>query len=283
VIGAALLAAVCVAGFACGRYLVTLPGAAAIVAILLVLSLGGESAVPFMLATLGPWLAGFVVRSRQALVDALRQRTAELESEGAALARLAAEGERARIVRELHDIVAHHLAVIVVQAGAGRVVGGCREEDVPRLDRISAAGRRALAEMDQLGHLLDGDKPSAAVDIDALLDQARAAGLRVDARCSPLDVPPTLERVVHAILREGITNAIKHAPRSHVELLLETRRDELEIELVSSPGEGERTLRSVGSGLGLAGLRERVEAFGGRFESGAVDAGWRLRAELPLQ
>jgi signal transduction histidine kinase len=283
VIAAAILIAVCVAGFACGRYLDTLPGALAVIAILLALSLGGDDTVPFMLATLGPWLAGFVVRSRQALVDSLRRRTDELEHERAELARLAAEAERARIARELHDIIAHHLAVIVVQAGAGRISAGERSENAARLARIAEAGEQALAEMDHLVDLLGEHEAGTALDVQALLDQARAAGLRVDARLSPLDLPRTLEPIVHAILREGITNTIKHAPGAHVDLLLATRTGELEIELLSSAGEGEPTLRSTGSALGLVGLRERVEAFGGRFESGAANGGWRLRAELPLR
>lgn len=280
-IEAAVLVAVCLAGFASGRYLDTVAGGAVVVAILLVLSLGGDDAVPFMLATLGPWLAGFVVRSRHALVDSLTQRTAELESERKALAELAAERERARIARELHDIVAHHLAVIVVQAGAGRVGAGGRDEDAEHLGTIAEAGRQALGEMDQLVDLLGEPVPSPPLDIDALLDQARASGLRVTARIAPLDLPLPLEQVVHAVLREGITNAIKHAPRSDVQVAIDTRADKLAVEVLSSGGSGPGALASTGSGLGLAGLRERVEAVGGTLESGAAPGGWRLHAELP--
>ena len=132
ILGLVVLGAV---AYACGAHAGIVPGAAGVAAMLAaVLVVGADDLVPVTIAALGPWLAGRVVGSRSALVRALAQRTRELEAERDAATRLAVRHERARIARELHDIVAHNLAVMVVQAGAGRMA----EQDPP--ERVRKRG-----------------------------------------------------------------------------------------------------------------------------------------------
>jgi signal transduction histidine kinase len=282
----ALLIVTCVAGYAAGRYLAPFPGGL----IPLVLLAAGaatdiDNVVPFILGAAGPWLAGVAVRSRHELIDALARRRRELEAEQEDLARLAAERERARVARELHDIVAHQLALIVVQAGAGRMTEESPREASERLGRIREAGEGALDEMDRLVTLLEpADGAPQTRDISVLVDQAQASGLTVSAHGvpRPAELSSDVEQLAYHVVREGFTNVLKHAPGSVVDLSLSAKPAALEIELRNSGGEGSSGLSDSGSGLGLEGLRERLEARGGRLESAAENGGWRLHAGLPL-
>jgi signal transduction histidine kinase len=277
--------AACLASYVAGRYLKPWPGALLPVVFVAGLSLSGESVVPFILGTAGPWLAGRALGSRHELVVALDRRKHELEAEQEGLARLAAERERARIASELHDIVAHHLAVIAVQAGAGRMSRDDEPVALERLARIRDAGAQALAEMDRLVALLEpGDEAPETRDLSVLVDQAQASGLALTATGIPPDaqLPAEVERLAYLIVREGLTNVLKHAPGASVDLSLEASARALEIELRNSGGKHEPTLSETGSGLGLQGLRERVQDRGGRLDAGASNGGWSLRAGLPL-
>jgi signal transduction histidine kinase len=282
----AILIPICGVAFVCGRYLSPLIGGAICAAILGtgITVGGGESVVPFALVTAVPWLAGTAVRSRQGLLDSLTSRTKELESERDNLARLSVQRERARIARELHDIVAHHLAVIVVQAGAGRMAPTEPEAASERFSRIRQTGEQALSEMERLVDLLQTEDGREDHRIEVLLDQAEAAGLRLNAQALPaeLSLSPEAESLAYRIVQEGLTNAMKHAPGSDVSLRISMRADELEIELRNSGGEAPSALARTGSGLGLRGLRERLETLGGSLEAGAVADGWRLHADIPL-
>jgi signal transduction histidine kinase len=271
--------------YACGRYARTLPGAGCCVAIVVTAVLaGGDTVVPFVLVTAAPWFAGFAVRGRQEMLDSLDSRTRELEAEQDTLARLSVQRERARIARELHDIVAHHLAVIVVQAGAGRMAGGEEPEAAERFARIRQSGEQALSEMEHLVDLLQASDDEDARRIDVLLDQAQAAGLKLSASPLPpeLSLPPEAERLAYRVVQEGLTNAMKHAPGSEVRLRLSASAGELEIVLENWGGEGSSALAGTGSGLGLRGLRERLESLGGTLEAAPSGGGWRLRADIPL-
>jgi signal transduction histidine kinase len=281
----ALLVPVCAVAFVCGRYLAPAAGIVCCLAIVVAATLALEDAVvPFILATAGPWLAGFAVRRRQDMLDSLKTRTQELEAEQDNLARLSVQSERARIASELHDIVAHHLAVIVVQAGAGRVAPGEQGETAERFARIRESGEQALSEMERLVDLLQADEIEGWYHIELLLDQAQATGLRLSSSPLPADLSlsPEAERLAYRIVQEGLTNAMKHAPGSDVRLRVSATATELEIELRNSGGEGRSELADTGSGLGLKGLRERLETLGGRLEAEPDDGGWRLRADIPL-
>jgi signal transduction histidine kinase len=282
----AVLIPICGVAYVCGRYLSRLMGGSICTAILGIgIAIGGgESVVPFVLVTTVPWLAGAAVRSRQGLLDSLRSRTQELESERDNLARLSVQRERARIARELHDIVAHHLAVIVVQAGAGRMAPTEPEAAAERFSRIRQTGEQALSEMERLVDLLQTEGGRDDRRIEVLLDQAEAAGLKLNACPLPpeLSLSPDAESLAYRIVQEGLTNAMKHAPGSDVSLRIAVKSDELEIELRNSGGEAPSSLARTGSGLGLRGLRERLETLGGSLEAGAEANGWRLHADIPL-
>ena len=267
-----LLVAFAVGGFAAGAHLARGRGAVVVALALAVsVALEPDSFVPLSFTALAPYLAGLALRDRTRLVAALGARTRELEREQEAFARLAVEHERARIARELHDIVAHHLAVMVVQAGAGRMAAasGDTSRQGERFAGIRAAGGEALDEMARLLDLLETGRET----LPRLLERARAAGLNVR-----YDGPDELGEDARRIVQEALTNALKHAPGADVEI--EVRGDELS---VRDHGARTRvTLAETGAGLGLDGLRERAEAAGGRLAAGpAATGGWEVRATLP--
>jgi signal transduction histidine kinase len=282
------IVAVCAVSYACGAY-GSMPAGAVAAAILLValLVLGdSDSVVPPLLATIGPWAAGYIVRTRQELIGALGARTRELEAEQDAFARLAVRRERARIAHELHDIVAHHLAVMVIHAGAGRMASREEGRDGERLDNIREAGDQALAEMTRLVAMLQADADDAlpqAGRLRLLLDQARATGLDLRASSPPdLRLPAEVEEGAYRLVQEGLTNAIKHAPGSTVDLRLSVQAGALEIELRDSGARAPSKLAATGSGLGLSRMRKRIEALGGELDAGPVSGGgWRVRAHVP--
>ena len=273
-----LAVAVCAAGLACGALLPSRAGVAGLAALAAGCALAAVSVVPLLLITLAPWTAGRVLRSRRRLVATLAERNRALEAERAALAELAVRRERARIARELHDIVAHHLAVMVIQAGAGRLdaPGGAA-----RFAGIGETGREALGELEHLVELLQADRPR---DLDALVAQARAAGVRIAYAPAPDDLPPDVREVAYRVLQEGLTNAMKHAAGSDVRVRLGVNGSAAEVEVRDSGAATPSPLAASGAGLGLAGMRERVAALGGTLDAGPQpDGGWRLLARLPLR
>jgi signal transduction histidine kinase len=276
------LIATCAASLGCGAQLPLRPGALAVAAIVAALGLAGLGVVPLLLATLAPWSAGRLVRSRRDLVAELAERNRQLEAEQEALAALAVRRERARISRELHDIVAHHLAVMVIQAGAGRLAA---PDGGARFAGIREAGQQALAELERLVALLQTDEEEARPALDGLLEQARAAGVQLDYEPLPdgVRVAPAVEDGAYRVVQEALTNAMKHAAGSVVRVSLAVRAGELEIDVRDEGAVAPSPLAASGLGLGLAGMRERVEALGGVLDAGPGAAGgWRLHARLPL-
>ena len=204
--------------------------------------------------------------------DALAERNRQLEAEREAVAALAVRRERARIARELHDIVAHHLAVMVIQAGAGRLAA---PDDGARFAGIRDAGNEALAELDRLVALQTDAADAPPRALDTLLGQARAAGLELDYEPLPagVRVAPAIEDGAYRVIQEALTNAMKHAAGSVVRVRLAIRAGALEIDVRDGGAVAPLAAGGVGPGLGLAGMRERVEALGG-----ALDAGPRATA-----
>jgi signal transduction histidine kinase len=285
--------AVSIVAYSCGAHAAHRTGLAAVAGLAACMQIGmGFSEFPnfeVYFGTLGPWWVGTQVRRRRALVSELAERAAQLESEQDAFARLAVRRERARIARELHDIVAHHLAVIVVQAGAGRMAPSAQvDRNAERFTSIREAGRHALAEMAQLVDLLDPGRVNGGRGLGrlrVLLDEAAAGGLRVGFTPLPagVELPAEIEEGAYRVVREALTNAIKHAPGADVVVRLTTRGDELEVEVRDRGGATTSMLAATGSGLGLAGMREHVESLGGTVEAGpGADGGWRVTARLPL-
>jgi signal transduction histidine kinase len=245
--------------------------------------------VEILFFTVGPWWVGRQVRLRQQLVSELAERTAELEAEQDVFVRLSVRRERARIAHELHDIVAHHLAVIVVQAGAGRMTRVDRADlTLERFSSIRQSAEQALAEMARLVDVLHADSHGAVEGLRrllVLLEEASAGGLDVRLAQLPsgIELSPEVEDGVYRVLREGLTNVIKHAPGAVVDVRLELNDEDLEIEVRDTGAVTLSPLAATGSGLGLAGMRSRIEPLGGRLEAGPEPGGgWSLRARLPL-
>jgi signal transduction histidine kinase len=276
-----IVVAICAVSAGCGALLSLRSGVLAAGAVAAALAIAGAEVVPVLLTTLAPWIAGRVIRSRRRLIAALAERNRQLDAEQDALAELAVRQERARIARELHDIVAHHLAVMVIQAGAGRLGA---PDGAARFAGIRDAGREALAELERLVELLSTEDPRPR-ELETLLRQARAAGVRLDYTPLPdgVRVTPELQDGAYRVVQEGLTNAIKHAAGSDVLVRLGLHASALEVEVRDRGSAVPSPLAASGAGLGLAGMRERVEALGGVLEAGPLEAGgWRLRARLPL-
>lgn len=283
---------VLVLAYSCGAHAAGRSGVLGVGILLLALQVGvgipRDEFVPIFLGTLGPFWAGRQVRLRRDLVGALVERARELEAEEDAFARLAVRRERARIARELHDIVAHHLAVMVVQAGAGRLAApGQSDAAAQRFATISESGDHALTETARLVdvvHAGDGDGGWMGHELRVLLDEADAVGLKVSMTPLPsgVDLPARVEDSAYRIVREGLTNAMKHAPGAEVHVRLAVNDGELEIELRDGGGRAASGLANTGSSLGLTGMRERIESLGGRLHAGPEpDGGWCLRAQVP--
>ncbi len=236
------------------------------------------------------WLAGFALRERVAQAEAAEERAAQAEREREAAARIAVAEERARIARELHDIVAHAVSVMVLQVGAVRHnLPDTLAEDKDALRGVEQTGRTALAEMRRLlgamrrdGEDVDlGPQPGLG-SLDPLLDDVRRAGLPVQLQVDgePYPLPRTLDLSAYRIVQEGLTNALKHAHASHADVVVRYGPDQLRID-VRDDGHG----NSDGDGLGhgLVGVRERVKIYGGEMSAGAAaGGGFILTTTLPL-
>jgi signal transduction histidine kinase len=265
----------------------------------------GTEAVLFGAPGLLAWLLGDSTRWRRGYYQALEERAARLERERDAQAKVAAAAERARIAREIHDVVAHNVSVMVVQAdGAAFALDGSPQRAREALAAISATGRRALAEMRSLlGVLRDSADQDAALaagpalalapqpgigELGDLLGQARSAGLPVSLAVSgvPRPVPQGEALAVYRMVQESLTNVRKHAgPGVTAAVRLEYAEAGLEVR-VTDDGRGataQHSAEGAGTGHGLAGMRERIELYGGTVRSGPrPGGGYEVSARLPL-
>lgn len=265
---------VCAVTYSCGAHASLRNGGIAVAALIVGMQVSvGFSEFPnieIAFPTVGPFWVGYQVRKRRFLISRLQQRTRQLHEAHDAFSRLSVQRERARIARELHDIVSHHLAVIVVQAGAGRMSApGTRQGTSERFATIRQSGVHALAEMSQLVDLLHAENAGtedAGRRWRLLVDEARAGGidLRITPLPSSMQLPDDVADDAYRIVREGLTNAIKHAPGAHVRVELVLRDDDLEADIYDDGIQDDQRLAQTGSGLGLIGLRERVESRVGR-------------------
>jgi signal transduction histidine kinase len=237
------------------------------------------------------WGAAMVVRSRQELARALAARTVELEHEREENAKLAVAEERARIARELHDVVAHNLAMMIMQAGGERrVIGDERPETSAVLETIEDTGRAAMAEMRRLlGMLRSADDELALAPqpslryLDDLVVQVREAGMPVDLRIEgePRPIAPGIDLSAYRIVQEALTNALKHAGPARARVTVRYGKHELDIEIADDGAGG---ANGGPGGHGLVGMRERVALFGGNLAAGQrLDGGYAVRARLPLE
>lgn len=253
--------------------------------------------VPFALA----WVLGDSLRTRRAYFAQLEERAARLEKEREAQAKVAVAAERARIARELHDVVAHNVSVMVVQAdGAAYVMDAAPDQAKKALETISSTGRQALAEMRRLlGVLRTGEHqeggeyvPQPDVEqIDDLVEQCRSSGLPVDFKVegTPRPLPSGVELTAYRIVQEALTNTRKHGgPNAGASVRLVYFDDGLGL-LVEDDGKGAphelyQEGGFDGQGHGLIGMRERVGMVGGTLDAGPrPGGGFRISALLPLK
>jgi signal transduction histidine kinase len=251
------------------------------------------------------WVAGYALRERaeQAEAAEIRAVLAEREREAAemrasfaerereAAARVAVAEERSAIARELHDIVAHAMSVMVLQVGAVRHrLPQNRIEDKQALGRVEQAGRTALAEMRRLLGAMRSNADGVALgpqpgldSLDALLDDLRGAGLPVHLQLEgeALPLPRAIDLSAYRIVQEALTNTLKHAHASQADVTVRYQPHHVELE-VRDDGDGATS--NGGPGHGLVGIRERVKIYGGQMTAGpATDGGFVLTARLPVE
>jgi signal transduction histidine kinase len=255
------------------------------------------SVVQTELAVLAAWTLGTWARERQAHLDIVEERARLADETREADARRAVAEERDRIAREMHDVVTHHVSVIVIQAGAAERALDRRPEDARQaISAIAATGRQALADMrTMLGILGPGDQVGSGADeapepmpgldrLGELIESVRAAGLPVELAISgerrPLD--PGIELSAYRIIQEALTNTLKHANGARSRVSVRYGPSDLELSVADEGGTGSRDLAAEGGGRGLIGMRERVAMFGGEFEAGPMPTGFRVLARLPV-
>ena len=253
----------------------------------LLVSTDGFRDTPFhVVALVAAWLLGDSVGSRQAYVQEIEAKAERLERERESESRRAAAEEQARIARELHDVVAHALSVIVVQAGAADDVF---DNDPSRargpIRAIDAAARTALADLRRVLGVLhpeaDYEPQPGLARLDSLVDQVRATGLGVslaiEGRSRPL--PAAVDLSAYRIVQEALTNTLKHANAEHVSVRVRYG-DELGLEIRD---DGTATANGTGNGSGVIGMRERAALLGGAVETGpASGGGYVVSARIPI-
>ncbi|MCW3014945.1 MAG: histidine kinase, dimerization and phosphoacceptor region, partial [Solirubrobacterales bacterium] len=237
------------------------------------------------------WGIGYSLRERGRDAAAAHERATRAEAGREAAARLAVAEERARIARELHDIVAHSVSMMVLQAGAVRHnLPAQLTDDKDALRNVERAGREALSEMRRLLGAMRSDdeggdrapQPSLT-GLGNLVDDMRRAGLPAGLAIEgdPRSLPLGMELSAYRIVQEGLTNALKHAHAQHVDVRLRYDADALSIE-VRDDGCGGAT--DDGLGHGLIGISERVKVYGGEMSAGrGPDGGFVLRSRLPIE
>jgi signal transduction histidine kinase len=243
-----------------------------------------------LFVVVGTWLVGDLVRARWARAERAVGAARGLLAEQEAAAAVALDDERARIARELHDVIAHSVSVMGVQAGAARTVLGS-DPDAAReaLLQVEAAARDSVAELQRLLAVLRGtghdDEPRTPqpglADLPGLVARLRTAGLQVEVSVDPVpELPPGIDLTAFRIIQESLTNALKHAGTA-TRVLLHRVDGELRIE-VRQDGPAVPVPRPAG-GHGLVGMRERAQLYGGALEAGpGPDGGFVVRARLPV-
>lgn len=242
--------------------------------------------------TAAAWAAGLVVRDRGVRAAASEDRALRAEQDREERAAAAVTEERARIARELHDLVAHSVSVMVMQSGAlRRMLAADQDRERELVGNVERTGRQALGEMRRmLGLLRDADaggeplapQPGLA-RIDELVDGARAGGLPVSmgVHGKPVPLLPALDLCAYRIVQEAVTNVLKHARASSAQVQLRYSGSNLEI-VVTDDGRG--PVAAADPGHGLIGMQERVTLFGGELWTGAAPGGgFCVRAVLPLE
>jgi signal transduction histidine kinase len=268
------------------------------------------------LSLAGAWVLGDRARVQRALTAELQERAVRLERDRAEDARRAVASERARIARELHDVVAHHVSMMVVQAEAGPVAVATEPARAAgAFEAIAATGRQALVEMRRLLGVLRGDgdqAPSLApqpglAEVPSLVEQVGRAGLRVElvVEGAQEPLPAGVDLSAYRIVQEALTNAVKHAGPGRARVLVRYGEEDLQLQVhneaadpvaagngVEPPSAAAGPFRPADSLVGdrqvrrsgLVGMRERVHLFGGELHAGpGPDGGFTVDARLPIR
>jgi signal transduction histidine kinase len=277
--------------------------------------------VQTLLGVLLAWAFGDVARTRRVVAELLTERARRSESDREERARRAVQAERERIARELHDIVTHHVSVVVIQAAAAQRALEPRPAQARQaLEAIEQTGRQALADMRRMlgilgaggaprgedgsgvgaaqvgGSIAPGSHGAATSDpagleplprldqLGVLLERVRAAGLPVEIAVAgrARRLDDGIELSAYRIVQEALTNSLKHARGGVARIDLRYEADALEIEVVDGGGTAVAGIEPTHGGRGLIGMRERVAMFGGRFDAGPTADGFRVAARLPL-
>ena len=244
------------------------------------------------LFSVGPWLAGFTLSGRAEREADLELRASILEDEREAEARAAVEAERARIARELHDVIAHSVSIMTVQAGAARLLLAQDPEQAREpILAVEETGREALAETRRLLGILRSDMSEADLEpqpgmasLETLVARTRRAGLPVELTVEgdAVKLTPGLDLAAYRVVQEALTNALKYAGPANAWVTVRYLRDALELEISNDGHSPER--QNGSGGHGLAGMRERVSLYGGSVEAGPHPVrGFVVRARLPLE
>jgi signal transduction histidine kinase len=237
------------------------------------------------------WAIAFGVGRKSVEADEAKERAARAELEREHRAQVAVADERARIARELHDVVGHSVSVMTVQASAvRRLLHPGQERERQALLIVEQTGREALAEMRRMVGVLRRPEEAPALapqpsleHLERLIESAREAGLPVEVRVEgeAVQLPAGVDLTAYRLVQEGLTNALKHAEASRAEVLVNYGEGHVEV-TVSDDGRG--VGNGDGGGHGLVGIRERVSVYGGELDAGPKPGGgYRLRAKLPLE
>jgi signal transduction histidine kinase len=287
---------VCANAFAAGRWVgpwVSAAGAVALLAAMFVSAILSHDAdnwvVPSLLLVGTAWIAGGAIRERDLVATRLAERARELEREREEFASLSVRYERARIASELHDIVAHAISVMVVQAGAGQRIAAVDPELTGEtFEAIAGAARQAERDMTQLVALLAADDAIAQAPdltlVEELVARAAGSGLDVTLRLegSREGLPASAVQTAYRVVRESLTNALRYASGAPVNVLIRGGAGAIDVEVVNESAGDAEGLAGHGTGNGLRGLRERVGGCGGRLEAGPRESGgWRVAARIP--
>jgi signal transduction histidine kinase len=248
------------------------------------------NAIPNYVWLLAAWSVGRTVRSWRRKSHALEHANRELAEQRELQAQAAVTVERGRIARELHDVVAHNVSMMVVQAGAAeRVLDGAQPHVRNALEAIARTGRQTVDEMRTLlGVLREANDPTelkpqpGLAELDRLVDGVSTAGLPVTLRVEghPRELPQALDVSAFRIIQEALTNTLKHAGPARADVVVRYEPTAVTLEVRDS---GTGKANGHGTGHGLVGMRERVAMFGGQLDAAAQpDGGFAVRARLPL-
>ena len=256
----------------------------------------GDWAFPIAIFGIVPWLAGRTIRNQTVLARELAEKAERAEHAREEEERRAIASERSRIARELHDVLAHNLSVMVVQAGAARRIVERRPDTAGEVaDLIERTGREALAELRQLfgavrhGEGEDLHGPAGIDRVEELAARARAAGLPVHVHVEGprVKLPTGVDLTAYRVVQEALTNTLKHAGRAQASVLVSYEPNEIVVSIEDDgvgPAGPDDGLGDVGGGHGLVGMRERVALYGGMLQAGRrPGGGFAVRARLPTR